>query len=130
MPGGCPGASLDDHLEAELLQRRHAGRDEGDAKLAGVKVENVKTGEASELPVTGVFIAIGHRPGTDLYKGQLAMKENGYLVTEPGRTATDVEGVFAVGDVTDDYYRQAITASGSGCQGALEAERYLESLHD
>ncbi|NDH75546.1 MAG: thioredoxin-disulfide reductase, partial [Actinobacteria bacterium] len=102
----------------------------GDQSLAGVKVENVKTGETSELPVTGMFIAIGHRPGTDLYKGQLAMKENGYLETVPGRTATDVAGVFAVGDVTDDYYRQAITAAGSGCQGALEAERYLEALHD
>ena len=102
----------------------------GEGKLAGVMVENVKTGEASELPVSGLFIAIGHRPGTDLYKGQLAMKDNGYLETVPGRTATDVEGVFAVGDVTDDYYRQAITAAGSGCQGALEAERYLESLHD
>jgi thioredoxin reductase (NADPH) len=77
-----------------------------------------------------MFIAIGHRPGTELYKGQLAMKENGYLETVPGRTATDVAGVFAVGDVTDDYYRQAITAAGSGCQGALEAERYLEALHD
>ena len=64
-----------------------------------------------------MFIAIGHRPGTDLYKGQLGMKENGYLETVPGRTATDVAGVFAVGDVTDDYYRQAITAAGSGCQG-------------
>lgn len=102
----------------------------GDSKLTGVMVENVKTGESSELPLGGLFIAIGHRPGTDLYKGQLAMKENGYLETMPDRTATDVEGVFAVGDVTDDYYRQAITAAGSGCQGALEAERYLETLHD
>ena len=102
----------------------------GDSKLTGVMVENVKTGESSELPLGGLFIAIGHRPGTDLYKGQLAMKENGYLETMPDRTATDVEGVFAVGDVTDDYYRQAITAAGSGCQGALEAERYLEALHD
>ncbi len=102
----------------------------GDSKLAGVMVENVQTGEAHELPVSGLFIAIGHRPGTDLYRGQLAMKDNGYLETRPGRTATDVDGVFAVGDVTDDYYRQAITAAGSGCQGALEAERYLEALHD
>lgn len=102
----------------------------GDDKLAGVMVENVETGEAHELPVTGLFIAIGHRPGTDLYRGQLAMKDNGYLETHPGRTATDVDGVFAVGDVTDDYYRQAITAAGSGCQGALEAERFLEALHD
>lgn len=102
----------------------------GDSKLAGIRVENLKTGDVSELPVTGLFIAIGHVPSTDLYKGQLAMKDNGYLVTQPGRTATDVAGVFAVGDVQDDYYRQAITAAGSGCQGALEAERYLESLHD
>ena len=102
----------------------------GEEKVAGITVENVKTGDSSELPVSGVFIAIGHVPSTQLYEGQLPMKDNGYLVTHPGRTATDVEGVFAVGDVQDDYYRQAITAAGSGCQGALEAERYLETLHD
>ena len=102
----------------------------GEEKVAGITVENVKTGDSSELPVRGVFIAIGHVPSTQLYEGQLPMKDNGYLVTHPGRTATDVEGVFAVGDVQDDYYRQAITAAGSGCQGALEAERYLETLHD
>ena len=102
----------------------------GEEKVAGITVENVKTGDSSELPVSGVFIAIGHVPSTQLYEGQLPMNDNGYLVTHPGRTATDVEGVFAVGDVQDDYYRQAITAAGSGCQGALEAERYLETLHD
>ena len=102
----------------------------GEEKVAGITVENVKTGDSSELPVSGVFIAIGHVPSTQLYEGQLPMKDNGYLVTHPGRTATAVEGVFAVGDVQDDYYRQAITAAGSGCQGALEAERYLETLHD
>ncbi len=93
----------------------------GEQSLAGVKVENVKTGEISELPVTGMFIAIGHRPGTDLYKGQLAMKENGYLETVPGRTATDVAGVFAVGDVTDDYYRQAITRRRLGLPGCTRS---------
>ncbi len=102
----------------------------GDDSLAGIKVKNVKTDEISELPVTGLFIAIGHQPNTDLFKGQLAMKDNGYLITEPGSTRTDVEGVFAGGDVQDDVYRQAITAAGSGCQAALDAERWLESQHD
>ncbi len=102
----------------------------GENSLAGVKVQNLKTDEVSELPVTGLFIAIGHKPNTDIFKGQVAMKDNGYLVTEPGTTRTDVEGVFAVGDVQDDVYRQAITAAGSGCQGALDAERWLEAQHD
>ncbi len=102
----------------------------GDDSLSGVEVENLLTGDRSTLDVTGVFIAIGHKPNTDLFKGQLAMKDSGYLISQPGATATDVEGVFAVGDVQDDIYRQAITAAGSGCQGALEAERWLESLHD
>jgi len=102
----------------------------GDDSLAGLAVRNVKTDEVSEFAVTGVFVAIGHKPNTDLFKGQLAMKDSGYLVTAAGTTRTDVEGVFACGDVQDDVYRQAITAAGSGCQGALEAERWLESQHD
>ncbi len=102
----------------------------GDNALSGLAVRNVKTGEAGELAVTGAFIAIGHKPNTDLFKGQLAMKDSGYLITQAGTTSTDVEGVFACGDVQDDIYRQAITAAGSGCQGALEAERWLESQHD
>ncbi|MBT5138434.1 MAG: thioredoxin-disulfide reductase [Acidimicrobiaceae bacterium] len=102
----------------------------GDGSLAGVKVQNLKTDEISELPVTGLFIAIGHKPNTDIFKGQVAMKDSGYLVTDPGSTRTDVDGVFAVGDVQDDLYRQAITAAGSGCQGALDAERWLEAQHD
>ena len=101
----------------------------GDDKLAGVKVRNVKTDEVSTLPVTGLFIAIGHKPNTDLFKGQLAMKDNGYLVTQPDSARTDVEGVFACGDVQDDYYRQAITAAGSGCMAAIDAERWLEAQH-
>jgi len=102
----------------------------GDDSLSGLEVRNVKTDEVSVLAVTGAFVAIGHKPNTDLFKGQLAMKDSGYLITEPGTTRTDVEGVFACGDVQDDVYRQAITAAGSGCQGALEAERWLETRHD
>ncbi len=100
---------------------------EGDSKVDGVVVRNVVTDEVSRLDVTGLFVAIGHRPNTDLFKGQLAMKDSGYLVTEPGTTRTDVEGVFACGDVQDDYYRQAVTAAGSGCMAAIDAERWLES---
>ncbi len=102
----------------------------GDQSLSGLTVRNVKTDETSELAVTGAFIAIGHSPNTALFAGQLALKDNGYLVTEPGSTRTAVEGVFACGDVQDDVYRQAITAAGSGCQGAIDAERWLESQHD
>ena len=100
----------------------------GESSLAGLRIGNTKTGETSVLDVTGCFIAIGHRPNTDLFVGQLKMKENGYLITEPNSTRTAVEGVFACGDVQDDYYRQAVTAAGTGCMAAIEAERYLESL--
>ena len=101
----------------------------GESTLAGLRIRDTKTGETSILDVTGCFIAIGHRPNTDLFVGQLKMKENGYLITEPNSTRTVVEGVFACGDVQDDYYRQAVTAAGTGCMAAIEAERYLESLH-
>ena len=99
----------------------------GDDKLAGLEVQNVVTGETSDLDVTGLFIAIGHRPNTDLFEGQLKRKENGYLITQPDTSHTDVEGVFACGDVQDDFYRQAVTAAGSGCMAAIDAERWLES---
>ncbi len=98
----------------------------GESKLEGVKIKNTVDGSISDLGVTGLFIAIGHRPNTGLFVGQLDMKDNGYLQSVPGRTATNIPGVFASGDVQDDYYRQAITAAGSGCQAALEAERWLE----
>lgn len=98
----------------------------GESKLASVKIKNTLDDSISDLAVTGLFIAIGHKPNTGLFEGQLDMKDNGYLLTVPGRTATNVPGVFASGDVQDDYYRQAITAAGSGCQAALEAERWLE----
>jgi thioredoxin reductase (NADPH) len=100
---------------------------EGEAALEGAVVRDVLTDEETRLPVTGVFVAIGHRPNTDLFKGQLDMEDSGYLITAPGRTATNVEGVFACGDVQDHIYRQAITAAGSGCMAAIDAERWLEA---
>jgi thioredoxin reductase (NADPH) len=102
----------------------------GDSSIRGLKLRNLKTNELTELPVTGVFLAIGHKPNTDLFKGILEMKDNGYLVTAPDSSRTDVDGVFACGDVQDDIYRQAVTAAGSGCMAALDAERWLEAQHD
>jgi thioredoxin reductase (NADPH) len=99
----------------------------GDETLTGAKMENVRTGERSELALSGLFVAIGHRPNTDLFKGVLDMDDAGYLITRPGSTATNIEGVFASGDVQDHTYRQAITAAGSGCMAAIDAERWLEA---
>ncbi len=98
----------------------------GSDMLKGLRIRNVKSNHLSTLDVTGCFIAIGHKPNTGLFAGQLPMKDNGYLITEANSTRTGVEGVFACGDVQDDYYRQAVTAAGSGCMAAIEAERYLE----
>ena len=97
--------------------------------VTGAKIKNVKTGAVSERKVDGVFIAIGHAPATELFKGQLAMKPSGYLITKPDSTATEIPGVFAAGDVKDDIFRQAVTAAGMGCMAALEAERWLSGGH-
>src|SRR5262245_42927823 len=94
-------------------------------KVTGVKLRNVKTGAVRELPVDGIFIAIGHLPATALFEGKLEMKPSGYLKIAPFSTATSVPGIFAAGDVTDDIYRQAVTAAGMGCMAALEAEKFL-----
>ncbi|MFC3076312.1 thioredoxin-disulfide reductase [Shinella pollutisoli] len=95
------------------------------ASVNGVRLRNTKTGETQDLATDGVFVAIGHAPAVELFKGKLRLKPNGYLWTAPDSTATDVPGVFAAGDVTDDVYRQAVTAAGMGCMAALEAEKYL-----
>jgi len=100
----------------------------GEDRVEGVVVENVHSGEHTKIPVTGLFIAIGHRPNTDLFAGQLEMEpDSAYLVTRPDSSYTNVDGVFACGDVQDHTYRQAITAAGSGCMAAIDAERWLEA---
>ena len=109
-----------DHTLREIL---------GEAKPAplvkAVRIGNVKTGVETEVPTDGVFIAIGHSPNTELFKGKLAMDNEGYLITKPNSTATDVDGVYAAGDVQDKIFRQAVTAAGTGCMAALEAEKWL-----
>ncbi len=94
--------------------------------IDGIQVKNVKTNEESTLNVQGLFMAIGHKPNTDLFKGQLEMNETGYIIVKDGSTYTSVEGVFATGDIADHVYRQAVTAAGTGCMGAIDAERWLE----
>ncbi|GAA4910892.1 thioredoxin-disulfide reductase [Streptomyces coeruleoprunus] len=100
----------------------------GEQKLSGLTLRNTKTGETSELPVTGLFIAVGHDPRTELFKGQLELDEEGYLKVDAPSTRTNLTGVFGAGDVVDHTYRQAITAAGTGCSAALDAERYLAAL--
>ncbi|MBV9879885.1 MAG: thioredoxin-disulfide reductase [Gemmatirosa sp.] len=97
----------------------------GDDAITGLRLEDTVTGEQREIAVGGLFVAIGHTPNTKFLGGQLETTEHGYLVTTPGRTATSIPGVYAAGDVMDDYFRQAITSAGTGCMAALEAERYL-----
>jgi thioredoxin reductase (NADPH) len=100
----------------------------GDDKVTGINLVNTVDGTESTLDITGLFVAIGHKPNTDLFRGKLAMNpDTGYLITQPDSSYTDVAGVFACGDVQDDVYRQAITAAGSGCVAAIDAERWLEA---
>ena len=102
----------------------------GSEALEGAKVQHTTTGAERTLPISGLFIAVGHRPNTDLFVGQLDMKSNGYLITQGDSTRTNIDGVFACGDVQDDVYRQAVTAAGSGCMAAIDAERWLEAQSD
>jgi thioredoxin reductase (NADPH) len=103
--------------------------DPAKGKVTAVRLKNLKTGTQSEMPVDGLFIAIGHLPNTALFKGQIDLHPNEYIKVTPGTTETSVPGVFAAGDVADFTYRQAVTAAGTGCMAALEAERYLEAHH-
>ncbi len=98
----------------------------GDEEVTSVRMKNVKTGEKTEMPISGVFVAIGHRPNTELFKGALAMNDVGYLILESGSTKASLEGIFAAGDVADPIYRQAITAAGTGARAAIDARRWLE----
>jgi thioredoxin reductase (NADPH) len=106
-----------DHAVDEIL-----GDERG---VTALRIKSTKTGATQERKLDGVFVAIGHAPATELFKGQVAMKDNGYIIVKPGTTETNIPGVFAAGDVADDTYRQAVTAAGLGCMAALEAEKYL-----
>jgi len=107
------------------------GRAENNKKVVtGVNLKNVKTGKVTTMKIDGVFMGIGHKPNTDLFKGQLDMDSVGYLVTKNRSTTTNIPGVFAAGDVADSYYRQAVSAAGTGCMAAIDAERWLEGQHD
>ncbi len=133
-----------DHLRASKIMQDRAMRNEkigftwntivdeilGEEKVTGVRLRNLKTGAVWERECQGVFVAIGHTPNTQLFRGQLELDDRGYIITRPWSTATTVPGVFAAGDVQDHVFRQAVTAAGTGCMAAMEAERYLESLHD
>jgi thioredoxin reductase (NADPH) len=101
----------------------------GQDEVTGLKLKNLKTGEMSELAVSGFFVAIGHQPNTKLFKGQLKTNDADYLLIQAGSTKTEIPGVFAAGDVADHVYRQAVTAAGTGCMAAIDAERYLENEH-
>ena len=100
----------------------------GDTKVHGLRIKNNKTGEKQDIAVSGFFVAIGHEPNSAIFKQWIDMDEAGYIKTIPGTSKTNIEGVFAAGDVQDKIYRQAVTAAGSGCMAALDAERYLGSL--
>jgi len=109
----------------EILWNTEADELLGEDELDGVRVRNNKTGETQELKAQGFFVAIGHKPNTDIFKGWLDMDDSGYIITKPDSSKTNIPGVFATGDAQDKIYRQAVTAAGSGCMGALDAEKFL-----
>ncbi len=115
-----------DSTVGEILGRAEKGK----KVVTGVNLKNLKTGQVTTMKVDGVFMGIGHKPNTDLFKGQLDTDSVGYLITKNRSTATNIPGVFAAGDVADSYYRQAVSAAGTGCMAAIDAERWLERQHD
>ena len=108
--------------DSEVVEFVGGGKPEA---LVGLDIRNKRNGEISRVDVEGAFVAIGHQPATELFTGQLELDEDGYIIVEPGTTRTSVDGVFACGDVMDKIYRQAVTAAGTGCMAALDAEKYL-----
>ncbi|MBB6681223.1 thioredoxin-disulfide reductase [Aequorivita sp. 609] len=112
----------------EVLYNTEVDEVLGDSVVEGLRVVNNQTGEKSDIEITGLFIAIGHKPNTDIFKGQIDMDETGYIITKGKTTKTNIPGVFASGDVQDKDYRQAVTAAGTGCMAALDAERYLATI--
>jgi len=112
----------------EILWNHEAEEILGDKNVEAVRVVNNQTNEKKEIPITGFFVAIGHKPNTDIFKDWLDMDETGYLKVQPGTSKTKIPGVFASGDAADKVYRQAVTAAGTGCMAALDAERYLGEL--
>jgi thioredoxin reductase (NADPH) len=116
-------------LTSTVLEEVIGVSEDGRKRVTSAKLRNLKTGEIFIHEVEGIFLGIGHKPNTDLFKGQIDMDENGYIITEKSSTRTNIKGVFACGDVQDHVYRQAVTAAGSGCMAAIDAERYLESLN-
>jgi len=109
----------------EILGKEVNGR----RSLTGIRVRNVRNGSVRDVRIDGVFMGIGHQPNTQLFRGQVDLTESGYIIVAPGTTKTNIPGVFAAGDVADPHYRQAVTAAGTGCMAAMDAEQYLESLH-
>ncbi|WP_016752632.1 thioredoxin-disulfide reductase [Leptospira kirschneri] len=119
------------HPKIEIIWNSQVKEAKGDGKnLTSLTLENTVNGQRKELPVGGLFYAIGHKPNTDIFQGILDLDESGYIKTIPGSTKTNIEGVFAAGDVQDKIYRQAVSAAGSGCMAALDAERWLESIEE
>jgi thioredoxin reductase (NADPH) len=114
-----------DNPNIEVLWNTSTEEVLGEEEVTGMRVVNNVTGEKTEYDISGFFVAIGHKPNTDIFKGYLDMDETGYLKVEPGTSKTKIEGVFVTGDAADKVYRQAVTAAGSGCMGALDAERFL-----
>lgn len=117
------------HPKIEVIWDSEVHEIYGDRIMKGVKLKNLKSGEIRDVPSEGLFVAIGHKPNTDIFKGQIEMNDVGYIITKPGTTYTSVDGVFACGDVQDPVYRQAITAAGTGCMAAIDSERWLEKNH-
>ena len=127
-PSGGPKRKLEKDPKIEFVFNAKPVEVLGDDKVSGLRLENTVTGEHSELPVTGVFVAIGHDPRNALVQGKLQLDDEGYVTVMGRSTQTSAEGVFACGDLVDHTYRQAITAAGSGCAAALDSERYLAAL--